>query len=76
MNKNFEEVKDRLAEHLLRIDLDKLSMTDLSSYVGIVCQLDPLYGKKPDDYYEKIGEWLKLNMCLGQPAPAVPLKEV
>ena len=75
MSKDFEEVKNRLAEHLMRIDLDKLSMMDLSSYVGMVCQLNPLYDKKPD-YYEKMSEWLKLNMCIGQKAPAIPLKEV
>lgn len=75
MNKDFEEVKDRLAEHLLRIDLDKLPMMDLLSYVGIVCQLNPLYDKKPD-YYEKMSEWMKLNMCIGQKAQAAPLKEV
>lgn len=75
MNKDFEEVKERLTEHLLRIDLDKLPITDLSSYVWMVCKLNPLYDKKPD-YYEKMGELLKLNMCSGQKSPAVPLKEV
>ena len=48
MNNDFEIVKDQVAKHLLRIDLDKLSMQELSVYSEIVTKLNPLYEDKPD----------------------------
>lgn len=46
MEKMFEKVKSNLAEHLLKIDLGKLSMMELTSYATMVVQLNPLYEKK------------------------------
>ena len=74
MNNDFEIVKDQLAKHLLRIDLDKLSMQELSVYSEIVTKLNPLYAEKPD-YFATMSKLMNAGICGQKPAPA-PTKEV
>lgn len=74
MKKTFEMAKDRLMEHLLRIDLEKLSMIDLSAYASMLVQLRPLCNEEPN-YYQRIADLLKEG-CFGMKSPSVPLKEV
>ena len=74
MEKTFETAKDRLVEHLLRVDLEKLSMMDLSAYAGMLVQLSPLCNEEPD-YHQRMADLLKAG-CLGMKSPSVPLKEV
>lgn len=74
MNKDFEIVKDQLAKHLLRIDLDKLSMRELSDYSEIVAKLNPLYEEKTD-YFATMSKLMNAGICGQKPAP-VPTKEV
>lgn len=73
MEKTFEKVKSNLAEHLLRVDLEKLSVMELTGYAGMVIQLNPLYEKK-EDYTAKIAEAFSLSN--GFRSPSAPLKEV
>lgn len=42
-----KDVKDKLINHLLSIDLPSLNMMDLSTYTGIVCQVN---GMDKEDY--------------------------
>lgn len=74
MKKTFEMAKDRLMEHLVRVDLEKLSMMELSTYAGMIAQLGSLYNDDPD-YDQKLTNLLKAGFC-GLKAPSVPLKEV
>lgn len=74
MKKTFEMAKDRLMEHLVRVDLEKLSMIDLSAYASMLVQLRPLCDEEPD-YYQRMADLLKAGCC-GMKSPSVPLKEV
>lgn len=76
MKSTFEKVKSNLAEHLLKIDLEKLSMMELTSYASMVAQLNPLYEEK-EDYVSKMVEILSRSsgFCAA-PIPSAPLKEV
>lgn len=74
MNKNFEKAKDELAQHLLRIDLDKLSISDLSAYSAMICQLNMIYAEK-QDYFSRAYELMNSGICAGQKAKSAPLKE-
>lgn len=74
MKKTFEMAKDRLMEHLVRVDLEKLSMIDLSAYASMLVQLHPLCNEEPD-YHQRMADLLKAG-CFGMKSPSVPLKEV
>lgn len=76
MEKAFEKVKRNLAEHLLKIDLEKLSMMDLNGYVNMVVMLDPVYQEK-EDMAAKLAEIFARSsgICV-PPVPSAPIKEV
>ena len=75
MNKDFEDVKRQLAKHLLRVDLDKLSMQDLSTYAEMVSKLNAIFEEKPD-YLSKAYALMNSGIYGGYKAPSVTLKEV
>lgn len=76
MEKAFEKVKHNLAEHLLKIDFEKMSMMDLSEYVTMVVMLDPVYQEK-EDMAAKLAEIFagSSGICV-PPVPSAPMKEV
>lgn len=76
MKNAFEKVKSNLAEHLLRIDLEKLSMMELSSYASMVAQLDLLYQEKENVAAKMAEIFVKSSGCFAPPVPSAPLKEV
>lgn len=53
------DVKERLIEHLMTIDLNKMSMMDLSTYTNMVCQMITM--DKPD-YTDRIMSMAQLMM--------------
>lgn len=53
------DVKERLIEHLMTIDLNKMSMMDLSTYTNMVCQMINM--DKPD-YTDRIMSMAQLMM--------------
>ena len=62
------DVKDKLIEHLMKLDLTKISMADLSTYTGIVCQITAL--DKPD-YMQGLMEMTKTMMAKNEPVPVM-----